>query len=59
MYDKILANHTCTYLQNKKITIRFERSNPADIIVYYKDQRIGPARRLDLIANSKIKRSII
>lgn len=43
-------------LQNKKITIRFERSDPADIIVYYKNQRIGKARRLNLIANSKIKR---
>lgn len=56
---KSIRYEPCTYLQGKKITIRFERSNPADIIVYYKDQRIGPARRLDLIANSKIKRSII
>ena len=43
-------------MQGKEITIRFDRGNPDPIIVYYKDQRIGPARRLDLIANSRIKR---
>lgn len=43
-------------LQGKKITIRFDRSKAGGIIVYYKNQRIGKARRLDLIANSKIKR---
>ncbi len=43
-------------LQGKKITIRFDRSDPAGIIAYYKNQRIGKARKLNLIANSKIKR---
>jgi putative transposase len=43
-------------LQGKKITIRFDRSNAGRIIIYYKNQRIGAARHLDLIANSKIKR---
>lgn len=44
------------HLQGKEITIRFDRHQSDPIIVYYKDQRIGPARRLDLIANSRIKR---
>ena len=46
----------CAHLQGKTITIRFDRNRPDSIIVYYKDQRIGDARRLNLVANSKIKR---
>ena len=44
-------------LRGKKITIRFDRSKTDNIIVYYKNQRIGRAARLNLIANSKIKRT--
>jgi hypothetical protein len=43
-------------LQGKKITIRFDRNDTTNIIVYYKNQRIGKARRLNLVENSKIKR---
>lgn len=43
-------------LQGKKITIRFDRNDPQNIVVYYQDKRIGKARRLNLIANSKFKR---
>lgn len=42
------------YLADKNITIRFDRGNNSRIIVYYKDQRIGEANPLDLIANGKI-----
>lgn len=45
-------------LQNKTITIRFDRNRPDRIIVYYKTHRIGKAQKLDLIANSKIKRGV-
>lgn len=43
-------------LRAKTITIRFDRSRLDRIIVYYKNHRIGPAQKLDLVANSKIKR---
>jgi putative transposase len=43
-------------LREKPITIRFNRANPDRIIVYYKDQRIGQATVLDLIANGQLKR---
>ena len=42
-------------LQNKTITIRFDRNKPDRIIVYYKTHRMGKAHKLDLIANSQIK----
>ena len=45
-------------LQNKTITIRFDRNKPDRIIVYYKTHRMGKAQKLDLIANSKIKRGV-
>lgn len=43
-------------LRNKTITIRFDRNRFDRIVVYYKTQRIGLAEKLNLIANSKIKR---
>jgi transposase InsO family protein len=43
-------------LRGKKITIRFDRNKTSKIIVYYKNNRIGQARELNLIANSKLKR---
>lgn len=45
-------------LRNKTITIRFDRNRFDRIIVYYKSQRIGPAEKLNLVANSKIKRGV-
>jgi putative transposase len=45
-------------LRNKSITIRFDRNRLDRIIVYYKTQRIGLAEKLNLVANSKIKRGV-
>lgn len=43
-------------LRNRTITIRYDRSKMDRIIVYYKNQRIGEAKALDYVANSKLKR---
>ncbi len=43
-------------LRNKKITIRFDRNKLDKVIVYYKNHRMGQAKELDLVANSKINR---
>lgn len=43
-------------LRNKTISIRFDRNKTDNPIVYYKNHRIGKARKLDLVANSKIRR---
>lgn len=43
-------------LRDKQITIRFDRSNPDRIVVFYKTQRVGEAKVLDLIANGQLKR---
>jgi len=44
-------------LANRKIQVRFDRKNfaPNRVIVYYKLQRIGPARPVDFIANDRAK----
>ncbi len=64
---KVIKDNTFSYkhvryepdahLANKNITIRFNRNKPDRIIVYYKNKRMGEAKKLDLIANSKLKRS--
>lgn len=43
-------------LRDKKITIRFDRTDPRHVIVFYKNQRMGEAKKLDLIANGQLKR---
>ncbi len=43
-------------LRSKKIIIRFNRNNPDNIVVYYKNNRMGKAQELDLVANSMIRR---
>jgi len=43
---------TSADLRNKTIAIRFDRNRIGRVIVYFKDQRIGPARKLDLVANA-------
>ncbi len=46
------------YLAGKDITIRFDRENPQqNLIVYYKDKRVGKAKKLDLIANGLLRRT--
>ena len=43
-------------LRDKPITIRFDRAGASRVIVFYKGQRMGEARVLDLIANGQLKR---
>jgi len=43
-------------LRDKQINIRFERSSADRIVIYYKGQRLGEAKPLDLIANGLLKR---
>ncbi len=43
-------------LRNKTITIRFDRNRLDRIMVYYKTHRMGKAQKLDLVANSKMRR---
>ncbi|NNL43215.1 MAG: DDE-type integrase/transposase/recombinase [Desulfobacterales bacterium] len=44
------------HLGSKTITIRFDRNRLDKVIVYYKTHRIGLAQKLDLVANSRIRR---
>jgi transposase InsO family protein len=44
-------------LRNRQITIRFDRNRFDKVIVYYKNHRIGEAQRLNLVANSRIRRT--
>jgi putative transposase len=42
------------HLPNRTIQIRFERRKPAGrVVVYYKGERMGEARLLDMIANDR------
>jgi len=43
-------------LREREIEVRFHRSMGDPVIVYYKNQRFGIARLVDLFGNSKIKR---
>ncbi len=43
-------------VRSKTVTIRFDRNRTDKIIVFYKHIRLGNARELDLVANSKIRR---
>ena len=45
-------------LGNKTVDIRFDRNRPGPLVVYYKSQRMGQAQKLDLVANSKLGRTI-
>jgi putative transposase len=40
--------------RNKQIYIRYDRHNPSRLVVYYKNQRIGVASRVDFIANDRM-----
>jgi transposase InsO family protein len=53
---KRIRYETPADLRNKKITIRFDRNRLDNIIVYYKNHRIGKAEKLNLVANAKRKR---
>lgn len=43
-------------LTNRLIHIRFDRNKPVRVIVYYKAERMGEAKKLDLIANALLRR---
>ena len=43
-------------LRDKTVTIRFDRNNPEKIVIYYRNQRLGEAQPLDLIANGLLRR---
>ena len=43
-------------LRGKKIQIRYDRTRLHPIVIYYKGERMGQARRLDPVANGKLKR---
>lgn len=43
-------------VRDKPITIRFDRANHGPLIVYYKNNRLGIAKKLDLYANANFKR---
>jgi len=45
-------------LRDKEVSIRFDRIRPTRIVIYYKGNRIGEARKLDLVANGLLRRSI-
>ena len=44
-------------LREKQIHIRYQRSACGRIVIYYKGERLGEAKPLDLIANGLIKRN--
>lgn len=43
-------------LRDRNVTIRFDRNRLDKVIVFYKNQRSGEARKLDLIANAQLRR---
>ena len=43
-------------LRSKQIHIRFDRSKKDRVIVYYKNERVGEAKVLNLIANANLKK---
>jgi len=53
---KSIRFETPTDLRDKIIHIRFDRRVNNRVIIYYKNQRIGVAKPLDLIANGLLKR---
>ena len=45
-------------LRSKEIILRYDRTKGDRIVIYYKGQRMGEAKHLDLIANGKLKRGV-
>jgi transposase InsO family protein len=43
-------------LRDKQITIRFDRHKTECVVIYYKNERMGEARPVDLIANGLLRR---
>jgi transposase InsO family protein len=40
-------------LSNRKIQVRFNRANPKRIVVFYKNERMGEAAKLDFLSNDR------
>jgi len=60
--DNTFSLHAIRYecprdLSGREIQIRFNRAKPERIIVYYKDERMGEATKLDFLANDRPPRS--
>jgi transposase InsO family protein len=53
---KAMRYETPSDLRERQISIRFDRFKSSRLIVYYKGERVGQARQLDLIANGLIPR---
>ena len=45
------------YLPGKQIQVRYPRSTKSPVLVYYKDEKMGTAELVDLVANSTMKRT--
>lgn len=52
---KNIRYETPVDLHDKQIQIRFDRSTYDRIVIYYKNQRMGEAKKLDLIANGLLR----
>lgn len=44
-------------LREKRVVLRHQRSSRGRVVVYYKGQRMGEARPLDLVANARLRGS--
>ena len=53
---KNIRYETPVDLHDREITIRYDRINFGRIIIYYKDQRMGIAKPVDLITNGLLRR---
>jgi transposase InsO family protein len=51
---KTLRFEAPRHLPNRTVQVRFQRHNPTrKLVVYYKGERMGEARRLDMLANDR------
>lgn len=53
---KNIRYETPVDLREREITIRFDRNTTDRIVIYYKNQRMGEAKPVDLIANGLLRR---
>lgn len=53
---KSIRYETPVDLRDKQITIRYDRNKTDRVVIYYKNQRMGEARAVDLIANGLLRR---
>jgi len=53
---KNIRYETPVDLRDKQVTIRFDRNKLDHVIIYYKNQRMGEAKPVDLIANGLLRR---